>query len=480
MHHSDVGLIGLAVMGQNLALNIEGKGFSVSLYNRSHPDEEDIVARFLAERGKGRHFAGNSTPQEFVASIDRPRKILLMIKAGPPVDEVIHQLLPYLEEGDVIIDGGNSDFHDTSRRVEELRKNRILFVGAGISGGEKGALYGPSIMPGGSAEAWPVVKELLQAIAAKLENNTPCCQWIGKGGAGHYVKMVHNGIEYANMQLIAEVYDIIRKRLALGPDEIAGIFEKWNKGELNSYLLQITSDILRFKESENHYLLDSILDVAGQKGTGKWNVIAGLDEQEPLSLTTEAVFVRFLSMRTDERAKAAKLYETFCEPAPEDAASKLEALKKVLYATLIISHAQGFSLMRRASAHYGWQLDLPMIADIWREGCIIRSASLKMIAQAYRKNPELENLLFDEYFREHFRKALPLLRIAVAKCVLNAVAIPCTASALSYFDGLCTSHTPTNLIQAQRDYFGAHTYERVDAERGRFFHTDWTKGVTKS
>lgn len=470
---SDIGLIGLAVMGENLALNFESKGFTVSLYNRMHPGQESVVTRFLNGRGKGKHFLGTFSIPEFVESIKRPRKIMMMIKAGDPVDQVISQLLPYLSPGDILIDGGNSDFHDTERRVQELESKGFLFVGSGISGGEEGALNGPSIMPGGSPEAWPQVKPLLQAVAAKLEDGTPCCQWIGKGGAGHYVKMVHNGIEYGDMQLIAEACYLLRKRLGLSHEEAASVFEAWNKGELSSYLVEITADILRFRES-NYFLIDRILDVAGQKGTGKWSAIAALDESDPLTLITEAVNARFLSALKEERKKASSIYPEEFKPDLENIRSRTDSVKYALYAAKLISYAQGFSLMRRASLHYGWELDLAMLGQIWRKGCIIRSVFLEKITEAFRKDPQLENLLFDEFFQEKINEALPYWRMVVARCALNGVAVPCISTGLSYFDGLRTLHSGANLIQAQRDYFGAHTYERTDAQRGKFFHTDWT------
>lgn len=470
---SDIGLIGLAVMGENLALNFESKGFTVSLYNRVHHGQESVVTRFLDGRGKDKHFQGTYSIPEFVESIRQPRKIMMMIKAGAPVDEVISQLIPHLSPGDILIDGGNSDFHDTERRVQELEGKGFLFVGTGISGGEEGALNGPSIMPGGSPQAWPQVKELLQSIAARLDDGTPCCQWIGKGGAGHYVKMVHNGIEYGDMQLIAEACYLIRKRLGLNNEEAAAVFENWNRGELSSYLIEITADILRFRDTEG-FLIDGILDVAGQKGTGKWSAIAALDESDPLTLITEAVHARFLSALVEEREKAHRLYQEEHRADNGNTRKRTETVGHALYAAKLVSYAQGFSLMQRASLHYDWHLDLGMLAKIWQKGCIIRSIFLEKIAAAFEANPELENLLFDDFFRDKIREVLPYWRIVVARCALDGAAVPCISSALSYFDGLCTLHSGANLIQAQRDYFGAHTYERVDAGRGVFFHTDWT------
>lgn len=474
MQTSDIGLIGLAVMGENLALNFESKGFTVSVFNRLHPGKENVVDRFISGRGAGKKFIPAYSVGELAASLSRPRKVMLMIKAGQAVDDVIQELLPFLEKGDVIIDGGNSDFHDTQRRVEELEKQGIWFIGTGISGGEIGALTGPSIMPGGSPEAWPLVKDLLQSIAAHLDDGTPCCQWMGKGGAGHYVKMVHNGIEYGDMQLIAESCSVLKQYLGLGNVEIADVFREWNKGELNSYLIGITAEIFRFKDKDGGFLLDRILDVAGQKGTGKWTGIAALDESDPLTLITEAVHARFLSALYDERRKASQMYASGA-PKAEKTDIRLEQLQEALYAAKLISYAQGFSLLKRASEHYGWQLDYGTIAMIWREGCIIRSVFLEQITRAYRSNPQLENLLFDDFFRKKITASLPAWRKTVAESILGAIPVPCMASALTYFDGLCTLHSSANVIQAQRDYFGAHTYERTDAPRGQFFHTDWNE-----
>lgn len=473
MQQSDIGLIGLAVMGENLALNFESKGFAVSVYNRIHPGEEHVVDRFLKMRGTGKKFIPAYSIQELVASLKRPRKIMLMIRAGQPVDDVIHELSPFLEAGDVIIDGGNSDFHDTRRRVEELEKQGLLFVGTGVSGGEVGALTGPSVMPGGSVAAWPLVKDLLQSIAARLDDGTPCCQWIGPGGAGHYVKMVHNGIEYGDMQLIAETCSMLKRYWGLGNAKIAEVFSEWNRGELNSYLIGITADIFRFKDKDGRYLSDQILDVAGQKGTGKWTGVAALEESDPLTLVTEAVHARFLSALYDERRKASQIYRSASQRPEHNMAVRISDLQEALYASKLISYAQGFSLLKRAATHYGWSLDYGTVAMLWRKGCIIRSVFLEQITKAYRNNAALENLLFDDFFKEKITASLPAWRRTVAECMLNGIPMPCMASALSYFDGLCTLHSSANVIQAQRDYFGAHTYERTDAPRGQFFHTDW-------
>lgn len=471
MKKADIGLIGLAVMGENLALNMESKGFTVAVYNRNFPGEEGVVDRFVNGRGKGKNFIATHSIEELTDAVKRPRIMMMMIKAGAPVDEMIEQLLPHMSPGDVIIDGGNSDFHDTERRVKEVEAKGLYFVGSGISGGEEGALHGPSVMPGGSPEAWPIVKDILQGIAAKLDDGTPCCQWIGRGGAGHFVKMVHNGIEYGDMQLISEAYSLLKNRKGLDDEEMSVVFEEWNKGELDSFLIEITKNILRFRDEDGKPLLDKILDVAGQKGTGKWSAIAAMDESDPLTLVTEAVYARLLSALYAEREKAAGLY-----PEPVELGENLfvEEIRQALYASKLISYAQGFSLIRRASEHYGWELDYGTIAQIWRKGCIIRSVFLQKITEAYRKNPKLENLLFDDFFRTKIQKALPSWRKTVSEGALSGVALPAMSSALSYFDGLRTLHSAANLIQAQRDYFGAHTYERTDRERGIFFHTNWT------
>lgn len=470
---ADIGLIGLAVMGENLALNMESKGFTVAVYNRNFPGEEGVVDRFINGRGKGKHFIGTHSIEQLVESVKRPHIIMMMVKAGAPVDELISQLLPYLSPGDVIIDGGNSDFHDTERRVKELKDKGIYFVGTGISGGEEGALHGPSVMPGGAVEAWPLVKDILQAVAAKLEDGTPCCQWIGPGGAGHFVKMVHNGIEYGDMQLISEAYALLKNSKKLDNEALSVVFDEWNKGELDSFLIEITANILRYRDKDGSSLLDHILDVAGQKGTGKWSVMAALDESDPLTLVTEAVYARMLSALSGERKNAAGLYPAM-ESGQGDSQLLTEEIRQALYAAKLISYAQGFSLIRRASERYGWNLDFGTIAKIWRKGCIIRSVFLQKITEAYLKNPSLENLLFDDFFRSKIQLTLPSWRKVVAEGVLSGVPLPAMSSALNYFDGLRTLHSAANLIQAQRDYFGAHTYERTDSERGTFFHTNWT------
>lgn len=472
---ADIGLIGLAVMGENLALNMESKGFTVAVYNRNFPGEEGVVDRFINGRGKDKKFIGTHSIEQLVDAVSRPRKVMMMVKAGAPVDELIAQLIPYLSSGDVIIDGGNSDFHDTERRVKEVENKGFYFVGTGISGGEEGALHGPSVMPGGSASAWPLVKDILQGIAAKLDDGTPCCQWIGSGGAGHFVKMVHNGIEYGDMQLISESYALLKASKGLDNESLSIVFDEWNRGELDSFLIEITANILRFRDEEGHSMLDKILDVAGQKGTGKWSVMAALDESNPLTLVTEAVYARMLSALSEERKKAAGLYPSG-ESGQFATVTKLftEEIRQALYAAKLISYAQGFSLIYQASLRYGWELDFGTIAKIWRKGCIIRSVFLQKITEAYQKNPSLENLLFDDFFRTKIQESLPSWRKVIAEGVLSGIPLPAMSSAMSYFDGLRTLRSAANLIQAQRDYFGAHTYERTDRDRGHFFHTNWT------
>lgn len=468
---ADIGLIGLAVMGENLALNMESKGFTVAVYNRNFPGEEGVVERFVSGRGKNKHFIPALSIEQLVEAVERPRKIMMMVKAGSPVDELVSQLIPLLSPGDVIIDGGNSDFNDTERRVKEVEEKGLYFIGTGISGGEEGALHGPSVMPGGSAKAWPLVKNILQGIAAKINDGTPCCEWIGNGGAGHFVKMVHNGIEYGDMQLISEAYALLKHRKGMDNDSLSIIFDEWNSGELDSFLIEITANILRYKDENGEHLLDKILDVAGQKGTGKWSAIAAMDENDPLTLITEAVYARMLSALYTERKSASGLYD---EPVKVNKNIHVEEVRQALYAAKIISYAQGFSLLRRASIHYGWDLNFGTIARIWRKGCIIRSAFLQKITEAYHKNPELENLLFDGFFREKIQTTLPAWRKVVSEGALSGIALPAMGAALSYFDGLRTLNSSANLLQAQRDYFGAHTYERTDRERGHFFHTNWT------
>ncbi len=471
MEKSDIGLIGLAVMGENLALNMESRGYRVSVYNRMKPGRASVVDKFLSGRGSGKKFFGANSIEDFVESLSVPRKVFIMIKSGDPVDQTIGQLIPLLDKGDIIIDGGNSDYRDTSRRVKQLEAEGFYYIGTGVSGGEEGALHGPSIMPGGSVEAWPEVKDIFQSIAAKLDDGTPCCEWIGGGGAGHYVKMVHNGIEYGDMQLIAEVYSLLKLK-GLGNDEVADVFEEWNKGELKSYLIEITANILRFKDDEGNYEIDNILDSAGQKGTGKLSTISSLEEGDPLTIITASVYARILSSLVEERHKGASLYNRLKRSKGDIEDLGIDDIKEALYLSKIGSYAQGFSLLKRTSDSMGWILDLSKVALVWRGGCIIRSVFLSAIAEAY--DEDLDNLLFDEFFVNIVGKRLWALREVVSAGALNGISLPCMSAALCYIDGLTTANSTANLIQAQRDYFGAHTYERVDRPRGEFFHTNWT------
>jgi 6-phosphogluconate dehydrogenase len=467
---SDIGLIGLAVMGENLVLNMESKGFQVSVYNRSTQKVDD----FMEGRAKGKHIIGTHSIEELIASLSSPRKVMLMIKAGSSVYDMIATLIPLLSPGDIIIDGGNTHFPDTNRRTALVESKGLLYIGTGVSGGEEGALLGPSIMPGGSKAAWPAVKPIFQAIAAKVEDGTPCCDWVGENGAGHFVKMVHNGIEYGDMQLITEAYQIMRDLLHLNADEMHLIFKDWNKGELDSYLIEITRDILAFKDTDGKPLVDKILDTAGQKGTGKWTAVAALDHGIPLTLIGEAVFSRCLSAVKDERVKASKILHG---PAPDfkgDKSRFIDDIKDALYASKIVSYAQGYALMKAAAEEYGWKLNYGGIALMWRGGCIIRSAFLGKIKEAYDNNPSVTNLLLDPFFKEKMEKSQKGWRNVVSAAVINGIPVPAISSALSYFDGYRCEKLPANLLQAQRDYFGAHTYERTDKPRGEFFHTNWT------
>ncbi len=473
MKSADIGLIGLAVMGENLAMNMASKGFTVAVYNRTAAKTD----KFVTGRGAGMSIIGTHTLQELAAALSKPRKVFMMIKAGAPVDDMIEQLLAVLEPGDVIIDGGNSHFPDTSRRTAYVESKGLLYIGTGVSGGEEGALLGPSMMPGGSPAAWPLVKPIFQAICAKTADGDPCCDWVGENGAGHFVKMVHNGIEYGDMELIAEAYQLMQG-LGLSNEEMAEVFRAWNKTELDSYLIEITGSILAYRDParDGEITLDKILDCAGQKGTGKWTGIAALDEGVPLTLITEAVYARCLSAVKDERQKAAAAYRKAPAAAvsAEEKAALLDALKQALYASKIISYAQGYSLMRAAAKTYGWNLNYGGIALMWRGGCIIRSVFLGKIKEAYDKNPALENLLLDDYFRETIAARIPAWRKICAFAIENALPMPAFTAALSYFDGYTSDRLPANMLQAQRDYFGAHTYERTDMPRGQFFHTDWT------
>ena len=469
MKKADIGLIGLAVMGENLAMNMESKGFTVAVYNRS----TEKVDAFLAGRAAGRNFIGCHSPEELVQALSKPRKIFMMVKAGAAVDALIEQLLPLLEEGDILIDGGNSHYPDTMRRTATLESKGLLYVGCGVSGGEEGALKGPSMMPGGSPAAWEHVKPIFQAICAKVEDGSPCCDWVGENGAGHFVKMVHNGIEYGDMQLICEAYQLMRDGLGMTSDEMGEVFAALNRTELDSYLIGITADILRHREN-GEITVEKILDRAGQKGTGKWTSITALDEGVPLTLISEAVFARCLSAQKDERVQAAALYARQIPAFSGDRAAVLESLRMALYASKIVSYAQGYALMRTAAKTNGWNLNYGGIALMWRGGCIIRSVFLGKIKEAFDKNPALENLLLDEYFCRTLKELIPAWREVVALAVKTGIPMPAFSSALSWFDGYTCAGLPANLLQAQRDYFGAHTYERIDAPRGQMFHTNWT------
>ncbi len=470
MSKADIGIIGLAVMGENLVMNMESKGFTVAVYNRS----TDKVTNFIEGRAKNKNIIGALTIQELTDSLKKPRKVMIMVKAGKPVDEFIDAIIPYLDEGDIIIDGGNSHFPDTIRRTAYVEGKGLLYIGTGVSGGEEGALKGPSIMPGGSAAAWPFVKPIFQAIAAKVDDGSPCCEWVGENGAGHFVKMIHNGIEYGDMQLICEAYHIMREYLGMTADEIHGVFEEWNKGELDSYLIEITRDILAYKGADGLPVVDKILDAAGQKGTGKWTSIAALDEGIPLTLIGEAVYARCLSAIKEERVVASKI---LTGPKPEFSGDKkafIEDIKNALYASKIVSYAQGYTLMQAAAKTYGWNLNYGGIALMWRGGCIIRSVFLGKIKEAFDKNSELSNLLLDPFFKEKIDIAQDGWRRVASAALLNGIPIPAFTSALCYYDGYRCENLPANLLQAQRDYFGAHTYELVGGKRGEFHHTNWT------
>jgi 6-phosphogluconate dehydrogenase len=465
-----VGLIGLAVMGENLALNMESRGFSVCLYNRTRAK----VDEFLGGRGQGKRFGGAATLGEFVAAIEPPRRIILLVKAGAAVDELIDQLVPLLERGDILIDGGNSLYTDTVRRLQRVESHGLLYVGSGVSGGEEGALHGPSLMPGGSAAAWPRIKPVFQAICARTPEGDPCCEWIGDGGAGHFVKMVHNGIEYGDMQLICEVYDLMKRGAGLTNAEMHAVFAEWNRAELDSYLIEITRNILGFKEPDGTATLDRILDAAGQKGTGKWTVNAALEESQPLSLIGEAVFARFLSAAKAERVAASQHIRPEVERLDIDRAAFVGDLRQALYAAKIVSYAQGYQLMRAAATTNGWNINYGGVALVWRGGCIIRSVFLGEIKKAFDRDPGLVNLLLDPFFRDAVATRQAGWRRALVAAVRLGIPVPCLGAALAYFDGYRSERLPANLLQAQRDYFGAHTYERVDRPRGVYFHTDWT------
>ena len=475
---ADIGLIGLAVMGQNLVLNMNDHGFTVAVFNRT-------VARvdeFLAREAKGTKVIGAHSLPELAALLKRPRRVMCMVKAGAAVDELIEELLPHLEKGDIIIDGGNSLFEDTTRRAKYLEGKGLLFVGTGVSGGEEGARRGPSIMPGGSKEAWAHVKDIFQAIAARVEDGTPCCDWVGENGAGHYVKMVHNGIEYGDMQLICEAYQLMKEGLGLSAAEMQQAFSNWNQTELDSFLIEITANILAFKDTDGQPLVDKIVDAAGQKGTGKWTVINSSELGIPITLIAEAVYARCVSALKEERVAAAKVLKGPKRAFSGDRGEWVEDIRLALYASKMISYAQGYMLMRAAAREYGWNLNYGGVALMWRGGCIIRSRFLGKIKEAFDRKPGLTNLLLDKFFRAEIKKCQRSWRKVVAMSARKGIPTPAFSTALSFFDSYRSERLPANLLQAQRDYFGAHTYERLDRPRGEFFHTNWTGhgGVTAS
>jgi 6-phosphogluconate dehydrogenase len=467
---ADVGLIGLAVMGENLALNMESRGFRVAVFNRTTAR----VDEFIQGRAKGKRFLGAHDLKEFVGSLQKPRKIVMLVKAGAAVDQLIDQLLPLLEPGDILIDGGNSLFTDTIRRTKRVEDSGMLFVGSGVSGGEEGALNGPSLMPGGSVAAWPHIKPIFQAIAARTPDGEPCCDWMGENGAGHFVKMVHNGIEYGDIQLIGETYDVMKRVLGMSNAEMHDVFAEWNRAELDSYLVEITRDILGFVDKNGEATVDKILDAAGQKGTGKWTVVEALDEGTPLTLIGEAVFARTLSAAKEERVQASKQLAPVVSEFKGDRKQLIDDLRQALYASKIISYAQGYQLMRAAAKTYRWNLNYGGVALVWRAGCIIRSAFLGDIKKAFERDSQLVNLLLDPFFRDAVSTRQAGWRRAIVAAVQSGIPVPCMGAALSYFDGYRSERLPANLLQAQRDFFGAHTYERIDQPRGQFFHTDWT------
>ncbi|MCI0418583.1 MAG: decarboxylating NADP(+)-dependent phosphogluconate dehydrogenase [Acidobacteria bacterium] len=466
----DIGLIGLAVMGQNLVLNMNDHGYRVAVFNRT----VSKVDEFIHNEAAGTRVVGTHSIEEFVQALKRPRRAMLMVKAGDTVDQMINTLLPHLEKGDILIDGGNSHYPDTTRRTKALREKGILFIGTGVSGGEEGARFGPSIMPGGDPAAWPHVKEIFQAIAAKVEDGSPCCDWVGEDGAGHYVKMVHNGIEYGDMQLICEAYHLLQEGLGLSADELQEVFADWNRGELDSFLIEITAEIFKKKDDEGAPLIEKILDTAGQKGTGKWTGISALELGTPVTLIGEAVFARCLSALKDERVKASAVLTGPKRPAAPDRATFIEDVRRALYCSKVISYAQGYMLLREAAKDQKWNLNFGGIALMWRGGCIIRSRFLGKIKEAYDKNPQLTNLLMDDFFSKLLNDYQASWRRAIIQAIESGVPTPAFSTALSFYDGYRTARLPANLLQAQRDFFGAHTYERVDKPRGEFFHTNWT------
>ncbi|MCI0524161.1 MAG: decarboxylating NADP(+)-dependent phosphogluconate dehydrogenase, partial [Acidobacteria bacterium] len=466
----DIGLIGLAVMGQNLVLNMNDHGYRVAVFNRTVAK----VDEFIRNEAAGTQVVGAHSIEELVGALKRPRRVMLMVKAGDTVDQMIESLLPHLEEGDIIIDGGNSHYPDTNRRTQDLAEKGILFIGTGVSGGEEGARFGPSIMPGGNPAAWPHVKEIFQSIAARVEDGSPCCDWVGENGAGHYVKMIHNGIEYGDMQLICEAYHLLSAGLGLSAEELHEVFAEWNKGELDSYLIEITSEIFTKKDDDGAPMVDKILDAAGQKGTGKWTGVNSLELGVPVTLIGEAVYARCLSAMKDERVAASKILTGPKQGSAQDRAEFIEDVRRALYLSKMVSYAQGYMLMREAAKEQGWKLNFGGIALMWRGGCIIRSRFLGKIKEAFDKNPQLTNLLLDDFFSRTLNEYQASWRRAIIKAIEYGVPTPAFSTALSFFDGYRTERLPANLLQAQRDFFGAHTYERVDKPRGEFFHTNWT------
>ncbi|HXI40232.1 MAG TPA: decarboxylating NADP(+)-dependent phosphogluconate dehydrogenase [Bryobacteraceae bacterium] len=466
----DIGLIGLAVMGQNLVLNMNDHGYRVAVFNRTVSKVDD----FINNEAKGTKVVGTHSIEELAQALKKPRRVMLMVKAGETVDQMIESLVPHLEKGDIIIDGGNSHYPDTNRRTKTLADEGILFIGTGVSGGEEGARNGPSIMPGGNPAAWPYVKEIFQAIAARVEDGTPCCDWVGENGAGHYVKMVHNGIEYGDMQLICEAYQLLKDGLGLTAPELHDVFADWNKGELDSYLIDITEQIFTKNDEDGKPLIDKILDTAGQKGTGKWTGISALETGTPVTLIGEAVFARCLSAMKDERVGASKILNGPQTAAAQDRKGFIEDVRRALYCSKMISYAQGYMLLREAAKEEGWHLNFGGIALMWRGGCIIRSRFLGKIKEAYDKNPQLKNLLLDDFFSKTLNEYQASWRRGIINAIQYGVPTPAFSTALSFYDGYRTARLPANLLQAQRDFFGAHTYERVDKPRGQFFHTNWT------
>jgi len=466
----DIGLIGLAVMGQNLVLNMNDHGYRVAVFNRTVSKVDD----FIHNEAAGTQVVGTHSIEELVRALKKPRRVMLMVKAGSTIDEMIGSLLPHLDKGDILIDGGNSHYPDTNRRTKALAEKGILFIGTGVSGGEEGARFGPSIMPGGNPAAWPHVKEIFQAIAAKVDDGTPCCDWVGEDGAGHYVKMVHNGIEYGDMQLICEAYQLLKDGLGLDADELHDAFAEWNRGELDSFLIEITSDIFTKKDDDGAPLIDKILDTAGQKGTGKWTCISALDLGIPVTLIGEAVFSRCLSALKEERVKVSKILTGPRRPATPDRKTFVEDVRRALYCSKVISYTQGYMLLREAARDQGWNLNFGGIALMWRGGCIIRSRFLGKIKEAYDKNRDLANLLMDDFFNRLLNDYQASWRRALIQAIEIGVPTPAFSTALAFYDGYRSERLPANLLQAQRDYFGAHTYERVDKPRGEFFHTNWT------